>query len=322
MHKGQMVAAVLAGSWRSSNYPPLEIAEADLDEITPLLCKSGAAALAWRRIKETPLADTAAAEVLHQTYRHQSLKSALHEQHVEKVFRICREADVEALIVKGWAAAILYEQNDLRPAGDIDLCVRPEHFDKADAALKSPEASDCFVDLHTSLSEIGERSFEDLLKRSILVPLGAEQARTLGTEDHLALLCIHLLKHGAWRPLWLCDISAAIEALPPRLRLGPLSRQQPTARALDSMRNRAGRAAIANGGGSRAADSSRDARAGMGGADRALSLVTSLPWRFITDAGGAVDGRHLETSPRRHKKHNRSLAGSDYRHLQPRRPVQ
>jgi hypothetical protein len=27
------------------------------------------------------------------------------------------------------------------------------------------------------------------------------------------LLSIHLLKHGAWRPLWLCDIGAAVESL-------------------------------------------------------------------------------------------------------------
>ncbi|HKO61557.1 MAG TPA: nucleotidyltransferase family protein, partial [Pyrinomonadaceae bacterium] len=97
------------------------------------------------------------------------------------------------------------------PAGDIDLCVRPEHRDKAVAALAG---SGCFTDLHTSLSEIGERSLDDLFARSKTVPLGAEQVRVLGTEDHLALLCIHLLKHGGWRPLWLCDISAAVESLP------------------------------------------------------------------------------------------------------------
>jgi hypothetical protein len=215
LHKGHLVRAVLAGSWRSPDYPPLEITEADLAEIVPLLCKSGAAALAWRRVRETSLADSAAADILHQTYRHQSLKSALHEQHVERVFQVFRKAEVDAVILKGWVAAILYEQHDLRPAGDIDLYVRPEHFEKAVAAMKSPEAGGCFVDLHMSLSEIIERSFDELLARSRTVQLGAERVRTLGPEDHLALLCIHLLKHGAWRPLWLCDISVAIESLPP-----------------------------------------------------------------------------------------------------------
>lgn len=211
-HKGSLVAEVLAGSWRSSNYPPLTIDRDGLQEVTPLLCKSGAAALAWRRIKDTPLATSPAGETLRDTYRHQALRSSVHEQQVEKAFRLLREAGVDAFLVKGWAAAILYEQDDLRPAGDIDVCVRPQHFNKALAALTD---SECSTDVHTSLGEIVERSFDELLARSRTVPLGAEAVRTLCTEDHLALLCIHLLKHGGWRPLWLCDIAAAIESLPP-----------------------------------------------------------------------------------------------------------
>ena len=210
-HKGPLVAAVLAGSWRSSNYPPLTIDQDALQEVTPLICRSGAAALAWRRIKDTSLANSPAGETLRDTYRHQSLRSGVHEQQVEKVFRLLKEAGVDAFLVKGWAAAILYEQHDLRPAGDIDVCVRREHYDKALAALAD---SDCYTDLHTTLREIGERSFDDLLARSRTVPLGAENVRTLCIEDHLALLCIHLLKHGGWRPLWLCDIAAAVESLP------------------------------------------------------------------------------------------------------------
>jgi hypothetical protein len=80
--------------------------------------------------------------------------------------------------------------------------------------LASPEISDCWIDLHSHFSELDERSIDDLFERSRLVPLGAEQIRILGAEDHLALLSIHLLKHGAWRPLWLCDIGAAVESLP------------------------------------------------------------------------------------------------------------
>jgi hypothetical protein len=31
----------------------------------------------------------------------------------------------------------------------------------------------------------------------------------------LRLLCLHMLGHGAWRALWLCDVAAAVEARPP-----------------------------------------------------------------------------------------------------------
>jgi hypothetical protein len=37
----------------------------------------------------------------------------------------------------------------------------------------------------------------------------------LGAEDHLALLCVHFLSHGAWRPVWLCDVALFLEEIPP-----------------------------------------------------------------------------------------------------------
>jgi hypothetical protein len=37
----------------------------------------------------------------------------------------------------------------------------------------------------------------------------------MGAEDNLWFLCMHLLRHGAYRPLWLCDVAAALESRPP-----------------------------------------------------------------------------------------------------------
>ncbi|HYX40092.1 MAG TPA: nucleotidyltransferase family protein, partial [Pyrinomonadaceae bacterium] len=47
--------------------------------------------------------------------------------------------------------------------------------------------------------------------RGETVLIGEARVRVLAPEDHLRLLCVHLLRHGAWRPLWLCDVAAAIE---------------------------------------------------------------------------------------------------------------
>lgn len=214
LRKGNLVATVLYGAWRSAPFQPLNLSAAELDEITPLLCASGAAGLAWRRISNTELAQASSAEVLHQAYRLQALQSAIHEQHIEKVFRLLRAASVDAVLAKGWAAAAFYTSRDLRPSGDIDICVRPAHFQLTQKVLSSPEANDCWVDLHKSFSEISDRTVDEIFARSKVVPLGYEEIRILSPEDHLALLCIHLLKHGAWRPLWLCDIAAAVESLP------------------------------------------------------------------------------------------------------------
>lgn len=212
--KGNLVAEVLSGSWRRSSASTLQISELELDAVTPLLYDSGTAGLAWRRISTTPLRSSSSAEVLHQAYRLQSLQSEIHEQKIEKVFRLFRQAGVEAVLAKGWAAAGLYSERALRPYGDIDICVRPEHFKLAEDVLTAPEANDCWVDLHKHFSEIDERPIDELFARSRTVSLGEEQIRILGLEDQLALSSIHLLKHGAWRPLWLCDVGVAIESLP------------------------------------------------------------------------------------------------------------
>jgi hypothetical protein len=214
LRKGSLVAEILAGSWRSLPFPSLQISEAELDEVTPLLYDSGTAALGWRRIRKSPLGNSSSGEVLHQAYRLQSLQSGVHEQKIEKLFGLLRQANVEAVLAKGWATAGMYPDRALRPYGDIDICVAPGHLQSAEQVLRAPEASDCWVDLHQHFSEIDERRIDQLFARSRAVSLGAEQIRILGLEDQLALSCIHLLKHGAWRPLWLCDVGVAIESLP------------------------------------------------------------------------------------------------------------
>jgi hypothetical protein len=47
-----------------------------------------------------------------------------------------------------------------------------------------------------------------------VLKLGEMDVRVLAPEDHLRVLCLHLLRHGAFRPLWLCDIGAAVENRP------------------------------------------------------------------------------------------------------------
>jgi hypothetical protein len=211
--KGVLVAEMLSGAWRSSVPSSVEISEKQLDEITPQLFASGAGAITWWRIRSTALRETSSGELLQQAYRLQALQASIHERQIGKVFRLMREAGVEAVLAKGWVAASLYPDPALRPYGDLDLLVRSEQFRDAQAVLTSDELSDCWVDLHKAFSELEGRSVDELFERSRLVNLDGQSIRVLCAEDHLALLCIHLLKHGGWRPIWLCDIAAAIENL-------------------------------------------------------------------------------------------------------------
>ena len=212
--RSSLVSAILAGSWRQSDLPPLNLSESQLDAVTPLLYGSGAAALGWWRVRNTDLQTTSSADVLHQAYRLQALQSGIHEEKIEKVFSVLRQASIDGILIKGWAAAGMYPERGLRPYGDIDLVVRPEQYEAASKLLAAPEVQDCWIDLHRSISEIDDRTVQYLFERSTRLSLGKETVSVLSAEDHLALLAVHLLKHGAWRPLWLCDIGAAIESLP------------------------------------------------------------------------------------------------------------
>ena len=210
--RGELIATVLAGSWRRSA-PPLHISADALADIASHLIRLGVGGLAWRRLRASGASTCPAALELRQAYRLQTLEARLHERRVVQAVSLLRAAGVEPLLAKGWAAARLYPEPGLRPYGDIDLWVRPDQHPVAVAALAGPAGRCCRVDLHDRFAEL-ELSWQEVYERSRLERLGEVQVRVLAAEDHLGLLCIHMLGHGAWRPVWLCDIAAAVESLP------------------------------------------------------------------------------------------------------------
>jgi hypothetical protein len=211
--RGRLVASLLAGAWRAVP-PPLTVSETELSEIVPLLLDSGSGALGWRRIYHSDLHASPVADVLQQAYRLHTLQAAIHESNIKEVFTLFRAAGVEPMLIKGWAIARLYPEPGLRPYGDIDLCVRDEHYHVAQAVMRAIGFK-YPVDLHQGVSQHEEYSFAELFERSILVRLDGADVRVLGAEDHFRTLCLHLLRHGALRPLWLCDIALSLESLSP-----------------------------------------------------------------------------------------------------------
>jgi hypothetical protein len=212
---GRLVAEMLRGSWRLSP-PSLELTASQLKEITPLLQKSGAAALSWRRVQASDLRDVPHARQLQQSYRQCTLRAALIQQTIKRTITLLRSIGIEPILVKGWAAARLYPEQGLRPYGDIDLCVRPEQLAAAKTALKDLPDEQHEVDLHCGFETLGGGSVDEIYARSHLAQLEEAHVRVLSAEDHLRVLCIHMLREGAWRPLWLCDIAAAVESRPAR----------------------------------------------------------------------------------------------------------
>jgi putative nucleotidyltransferase-like protein len=207
---GELIAAALAGAWRRDT-APCALTAAELCEITPLLLKSGAAALVWWRLSRAADGDAYALlrDELQRAYKLQTLEAAVHEHHVREVFRLLAAARIEALLVKGWAAARAYPEPGLRHYGDIDLCVRAADYERAAAVLS--RAPHIWIDLHEGTAVLDGAGDQGLFARSVLVEAGDVHVRVPSAEDHLRVLCLHLLRHGAWKPLWLCDVALMLE---------------------------------------------------------------------------------------------------------------
>lgn len=213
LERGERVRGLLEGAWRATP-PPAPAVDADiLDDLVPHLIRMGSGGLVWWRLRGTQNRAAPATGALRQAYRLQTLQARLQERRILRALRLLRTAGVEPILIKGWAAARLYPQPALRPYGDVDLLVRPADRARAAAALATRQGRRCRVDLHHDVRMLG-RTVEDLFVHSTMVQLGDTEVRVPGAADHLALLCLHMLRHGAWRPVWLCDIAATLEWLP------------------------------------------------------------------------------------------------------------
>ncbi|HEY0004502.1 MAG TPA: nucleotidyltransferase family protein [Pyrinomonadaceae bacterium] len=210
---GRLLAKLLRGSWREA-LPALDISADELDQSAPLLLGSGAAALVWRRVRATELRASGASLELQQAYRLQAIHAAVYEHDLKRAFHALRSNGIEPLLIKGWAVAQSYPERGLRPLGDMDLCVAPREYDGARLVLEELNDNESPIDLHRGLSKLDDRSWDELFARSQQLPLFESSVRVLAPEDHLRILSVHMLKHGAWRPLWLCDVAAALESRP------------------------------------------------------------------------------------------------------------
>jgi hypothetical protein len=209
---GELVAALLATSWRPTTSVP-ELSASNLATITPLLLESGAGALAWLRLRNSDLKDTPPACDLQQAYRLHAIQASLHEINLKQALELLRSAGVEPLLVKGWAIARHYAEPGSRAYGDIDLCVRAEDYEKARSLLSA--AGDRYaVDLHKGTGMLDDRNWDELFARSQLAPLDDVRVRVLCEEDHLRVLCFHVLRHGIERASGLCDVAVAVETRP------------------------------------------------------------------------------------------------------------
>ncbi len=210
--RGRLVAAVLTQAWRRepspSNLSPVELAE-----ITPFLLKTGSGGLAWWRIQHAEVGTSSAGLKLKHAYISQVLEAELQEGEIVQAFELLRSEGIEPLLAKGWSVTRLYPETGLRSYTDIDLCVGEQELSTAADKLSDLVAQGCWLDLHTEFRPL-DRTVEELYLHSQLVSLGEAKIRVVGQEDQLRLSCLHMLYHGVFRPVWLCDLGRALESLP------------------------------------------------------------------------------------------------------------
>jgi hypothetical protein len=214
---GRMLIETLAGSWRPvpacENYSP-EI----IPRIAAPLLKSGTAGLVWWRLQSLAPQYGDLLSPFRDVYAYYTIRAALHEARARHAFAFFRGHDIEPVLVKGWSIGRRYPAKGLRPYGDLDLCVRPSDYQKALALTLTPEGCELNIDLHSGLQELDNRAFDEFFARTQLARLGETDVRIPSDEDLLRVVCMHLLRHGGWRPLWFCDVALLLECRPPEFR--------------------------------------------------------------------------------------------------------
>jgi hypothetical protein len=203
--RGRDLARLLHRFW--AEQPPA--AEAPCVRLSTLAQLQGVGAIAYRRTAGTAEGGLRDAYLMHR------LRSRALELRLGRVVDALARQRIAFVVWKGWSLARLYPERCLRPYGDIDILVRAADLpaaERAVAACTEPMS----VDLadHFAFAPLRAEHVEPLLARAVLRPHGDRLVPCLSPEDELRLTCLHALKHGLERPLWLCDVALLLELGP------------------------------------------------------------------------------------------------------------
>ena len=216
------------GCWRA-DAPPLELEPREVLALMPLLIRTGSVGLVWPRLRHRAAELGATGAGLEAAYQSQVEHNARVEREIARVVGHLQGHGIDPVLIKGWAVSRLYPEGLVRPAGDIDLVVPDEDYERAKGLLAGTRLSlhrdsrrrsasnaeferdwSIVVDLHSE-SRWGTHPGEGALERAVSFDVCGAKVRTLGPEDTLRMLCFHFLGHGATRILRLVDIAMLLE---------------------------------------------------------------------------------------------------------------
>jgi Uncharacterised nucleotidyltransferase len=214
MQIGMELAEILAGTWRQASFRKPVFSSERLHRLAPLLTAGGGAALTWFRIRHHKSDfSRPVVNLYRETYIASVARAASHEAELERILSALQAAGIRSILLKGWSVSRLYPENGLRPSGDIDLWIDPAQRAQASEVLKAVAIGRQSVDLdHDQFRRFETRSFAEFYDSCDTVRLGLTPIKVLQREDQTRTLCLHFLKHGGWRPIWLCDIAVLLES--------------------------------------------------------------------------------------------------------------
>ena len=201
----------------------------------------GVGGIAWNGIRHNAPPELKEPEKrLRDAYRSLSIMELRDQSAILKIGGMLQAVGVTPLTFKGRVLSSYYSPTHIRPTGDLDIIVPEQQYSATFATLNessvacNPEPngedyvfamkpiSDGYglrVDLHANLSRFGMPSTGELFRHSTSAPLSDPSVfRMPCLEHHIRLVTIHFLRHGGWRPLWLCDIAALMDTIDERFR--------------------------------------------------------------------------------------------------------
>ena len=213
LEDGLRVSQLLAGCWRAQppSAPPLSLDE--VRRLEPRLQTLGCAAAAWRQLAAAPWRMDPRLAPLQHSFRVHCAESFAAEISLPEIVAALKGAGVEFVLAKGWSAAARYGEPGIRPYGDYDFFLNAAQLEAAQSAVSDLLLPECHeLELHTEYNLPYDRPVSDFIHDSTVELLGDTEVPVPRVEDHIRFLALHLLYHGAWRPLGLCDIAAMVES--------------------------------------------------------------------------------------------------------------
>ena len=128
---------------------------------------------------------------------------------LSKVFGMLAEKGIDALLIKGLAAARYHPDPSRRFSSDIDVSISPKEsvpFGELSSLLSGHA-----VDIHLGFKHLDNQAWDKVLSRSESFEVNGVKVKVPCREDHIRILATHWLNDGGRRTDKLLDLVFCIE---------------------------------------------------------------------------------------------------------------